>query len=705
MAFFQTNNLWIETQGPFANLLLNIPGKAANFLSLKVLDDLMTALDRVEAESQFQVLVIKSDKPGNFCSGLDYEEFSSQRPPEHVETLARRGQEVLDRLEKSRLKTSARISGACLGAGLELALACGGRTAEDSPEVQFGFPEFEFGLMPAWGGIQRLPLVVGLERAMKLLFAGRRLGAKEAVRWGLIDFLHPKDDPGQMPATRPHVPRTKLPLATWRQKILESNPLGHRLLFRGARRLIERRVPEDLPAPGEALDALRVGMKNGKEAGLERERQGLTLVATSLACRNLLHLYHNRQKIRQDARSAGPEKLPRRLGFVGIGALGSYLATTAVLGGAHVVVREAGDMALGYAMLRLMTLLQKASEAGQLPAADLTRRLSQIHGTTAWKGFDDLDLIIEAIPDDFDIKKNLLAEVEANSSPGTLLVSTTSTLQIGQLQEGLKHPERFAGLHFPRPIQRTPLVEVIPGPATRDKVLAALARWVTALGKTPVTIPDQPGFLVQRVLLPYWNEAVQLVTEGVPLNLIDETMERFGMPQGPLEQMDLIGLETVSRLAARLEPESPDWPNLGALLGDLVAQGWRGLAGKTGFYHYKGKKPRPNAAIPSVLRQDTAAPLVAPGPPEKLKAGARQRLVLVLVNEAARCFGEKLTVDADTLDLALTLGGAWAPHRGGPLTYARQQGLSGLLSEMEILADYLGPRFTPCPALKHLASS
>jgi 3-hydroxyacyl-CoA dehydrogenase/enoyl-CoA hydratase/3-hydroxybutyryl-CoA epimerase len=711
MPFFQTDNLTVNQQGgESAELVLDVKGRAVNVLNRQVLDDLDVALDRIAGEPSFRTLTIRSGKDSGFLAGADLQEFANVAGPAEANALSEKGQRLFNRLAGLRLVTVAVISGPCLGGGLELALACDYRVAVDQPKTQLGQPEIELGLLPAWGGCQRLPRVVGLERALQIILGGRRLDARAALRSGLVDAV--QETATGVPSVLAGAakrPAKGLPKRTWRQWLLESHSLGRWLVFRGTERLLRRRLPDDMPAPFEALQAVRVGLSQGMEAGLAYEREAVGRLAASPACRNLINLFFRREQARKlpaSLQDVVTDRL-RRVGIVGAGTMGAGIAQLAAVRGCEVVIREVNDLALAGGVLRIKALFDKALERGVVTREEYQRKLNAIHGTTAWKGFADLDLVIEAVVEDLETKRAVFRELEKQAPPSAILASNTSSLGVGPLQEGLKHPERVAGLHFFNPVHKMPLVEVVQAPAARPETVATLMRWAVQMGKTPVLVKDSPGFIVNRVLFPYLNEAVLLVCGGLPVERVDQAMLRFGMPMGPLELIDTVGLDVAAHIARSVEPVFGDRFPPNPVFGLMEDKGWLGQKSGLGFYRYRGRKKRVHTEAVAALRG--AAVELPPtemdslSPRDQMQA-ARERMVCLMVNEAAACLGEGLADGADTIDLALVLGTGWAPHRGGPLRYGQDRGFGQIVSALENLAREIGPRFQPCTALRRLAA-
>jgi 3-hydroxyacyl-CoA dehydrogenase/enoyl-CoA hydratase/3-hydroxybutyryl-CoA epimerase len=717
MALFEADTLIVERDDDgIVSIKINIPDRTHNVITPGLLADLDAAVDRLAMETRIPLVVVRSGKSNGFLAGADLRQFLQIRDAAGATAMSERGQRLFDKLAALPMPTIAAIHGPCLGGGLELALACDYRLVFDRPDTQLGFPEVELGLLPGWGGTQRLPKVIGLERAFAVILAGKRLKGREAYRWGLADTIAANE--GQLRASfdqlqakamqRGKRDRRSLPLRSWKQWFLESNPLGRRLLFKGAERMVRRKTPDDFPAPLEALEAIRTGVKRGMEAGLAYERAAAARLALSPACRNLIGLFFQREQLKKTAaepRSHKPEV--RRVGIVGAGVMGAGIAQLAAIKGFEVVVQEVNTMTLGAGILRIEQLFSKAVERGIMTENEAGRRLSMVKGTVEWKGFDTVHLVIEAAVENLDAKRALFRDLELHCRPETVLATNTSSLPVAALQEGLKHPERVAGLHFFNPVHKMPLVEVARAPATGDAAIGLLTRWSVALGKEPVQVKDSPGFVVNRVLLPYLAEAVGLVSEGMKIKDVDHVMRRFGMPMGPLELLDQIGLDVASHVAASMGPVLAGRFEEVSAFEQMRGNGWLGQKSGRGFYTHTGRRPVPNHLAENLLRADASG---ASALTKALSAAARltearERMVLLMVNEAALALSEGVTTTAADLDLAMILGTGWAPHRGGPLRYADDRGLSEVVKALTGLAERRGRRFEPCADLKRRAET
>jgi 3-hydroxyacyl-CoA dehydrogenase/enoyl-CoA hydratase/3-hydroxybutyryl-CoA epimerase len=695
-------------------LILDVPGRSVNVFNRQVMADLDAALDAV-ADRKAALLVVRSGKKSGFVAGADLEEFLGIQDAASATAISESGQKLFGKLAALPMPTIAAISGACLGGGLEFALACDYRLVFDKPSTQLGLPEVELGLLPGWGGTQRLPRIIGLERALRVILDRKRLNASEAFRWGLVDAIAAteaelRDQFARLTGRAIGEGKRRLdrlPLRTWRQRLLESNPLGRRAVFQITERLVRRSVWDDMPAPIEALEAIRAGIREGMTAGLTYERAAAGRLAVSSACRNLIGLFFQTQKsdkLPEELHAAKPAEV-HRVGVVGAGTMGAGVAQLAAFKGCKVVVQEVSQVALEAGLERIKGLFRKAVERRLLTEPESVERLAAIQGTLKWEGFDNVDVVVEAALEDLDAKKAVFRELESRTRPETVLATNTSSLPVESLQEGLTHPERVAGIHFFNPVHKMPLVEVARAPASSDTALATLTQWSINLGKAPVLVRDSPGFVVNRILMPYLNEAVILVAEGLAIEQVDRVMKRFGMPMGPLELLDQIGLDIAAHVAQSMQPVLAGRFEANAAFGKMRTAGLLGQKSGSGFYLHAGKKPKVNSQAQQLLRVEDSASLTKALPEAARVTEGRERMVLLMVNEAALALSEKLTATAAALNLAMVLGTGWAPHRGGPLRYADDRGLGDIVQSLTSLAGRHGRRFEPCAELKRHAEA
>jgi 3-hydroxyacyl-CoA dehydrogenase/enoyl-CoA hydratase/3-hydroxybutyryl-CoA epimerase len=704
MAFFQSKNLWVEhLDDDVAGLVLDTQGSKTNLLTPTVVDEIGEALERVATDGRFAVLVMRSAKAASFCNGIDLQWLAGHVSADELVTLALLGQKLCELLAELPIPSVAVIGGACLGPGLQLALACDYRVVVKRPATVLGFNEVELGLIPCWGGTQRLPRLVGLQNSLKLLATARRVRPSEALALGLADALSTEEDatPPDFLAAPAKRDWTQFPRRTWRQRFVESLALGRRLILRGARRVLSERLPDDMPAPWEALDALRIATESRDlTPGLDFERAAVARLAAHPAFHNLLHLRLERDCRRAQAPKPESVRYVRSIGVVGATPAGIALVEQALLRGCQVVLHDIDKTALGYASLALhRTLLQDEVKHGNLSAPAALKCLSAFRGTASWEHFDELDLVLDTVEDGR--RRERIQHLDGIATPATILASTGAADTATSLRQGLQHPRRVAVLYFAGPPGHETLAELAHADDAAEPMLKRLEEWVAAQGKFCVRVADRPGLLTMRVWLPAFNEAALLLREGMRLERVDEAMDRFGMAVGPLELMDRLGLDAVLRLAAQLQPILADRITLEVGFTEMVRQQMLGARAGAGFYRYAGRQRRPNPRAIALWTSDPGDAWLARASLSRAdQLGLAQlRMTSLMVIEAYHCLCEHIVPDAATLDFALTTAG-WAPHRGGPWTFACQLGADAFIARLQELACDFGSRFSPPAGLR-----
>jgi 3-hydroxyacyl-CoA dehydrogenase / enoyl-CoA hydratase / 3-hydroxybutyryl-CoA epimerase len=690
MAFYQSRTLWVnQLADGVAELVLDRPDARVNLLDTATLDDLDEAMDRMVAFGQFEVLILRSAKPASFCHGLDFDLLASLHTSDEFAKLARRGQELCARIAGLRLPSVALIAGPCLGAGLELVLACDLRVVLDRPGVQLGLTQLDLGLIPAWGATQRLPRLIGVERGLQFLLGGRRLSARQSVAWGLADELS-DEEVGQLPQSIAQArkrQRLRFTYRSWRQRLLESTSLGCRALFRGAERVLRERLPEGMPAPWEALAALRASVLDG--ASLSYEQQAFARLGTGSAFQHMLSFQLWRARQRERRAELAAEEHPHQVAIVGTTAQSLAVVYQAVTAGQQVVMRAANEQLLGASLLSLVKRLETEARQGSLSSTELFKCLSAVRGTYTWTNFEAVELALVMATDSV---PELVSHLATHAPPLALLAWPALGGSVGELQRGVADPGRTAGVTFIDPVGRGSVVEVVRAPATRPQTERRLTAWVASLGYTPISVADRPGGLVLRVLLPALNEALLLVRQGMSLARVDAALKRFGFSHGPFEYLDLVGLDVAAQLVSSLQPIFMGRVRFETGFARMAEEGWLGTRTELGFYHYAaGKRRIVHAEAEELLRsqQEPAQPLPALSVRDQIML-VQERVVTLAVLEAARCREEEVVGDDETLDMALC-STIWPPHRGGPLRYARER--ANFVGMTQTLAEQQGPRF------------
>jgi 3-hydroxyacyl-CoA dehydrogenase / enoyl-CoA hydratase / 3-hydroxybutyryl-CoA epimerase len=687
-------------------LVFDRPDSRVNILGSAVLarlDELLGELEEAARSGVVRAVVVRSGKDGSFIAGADVKEIASVADAAEGEAGAAAGQRIFRRLDRLPVPTVAAVDGVCLGGGTELILACDARIASDRPETKIGLPEIRLGIIPGFGGTTRLPRVVGLSDALGMILTGSPVAARKAQRIGLIsERMHPgvlydrAHDLALELANGAPPPRPRKPLM---KRALDGTAVGRRMVLRQARRQVLRETKGHYPAPLAALHVMRRSAKLQLDAALAVEAEAVGRLVVSDVSRNLLHVFN----LLEAAKKAGPAgAAPRgvaRVAVLGAGVMGGGIAQLLAYRGLDVRLKDISADALGQGLRHAREMFDRLVRRGRIDRRDTVRYMDAIAPSLEYSGFGTADLVIEAVVERMDVKQQVLREAESHVKPGCVLTSNTSSLSITEMQAVLERPADFAGMHFFNPVHRMPLVEVIRGGATADETIATVVALARRLDKTPVVVQDGPGFLVNRILAPYLNEAGWLLAEGAGIPEIDRALRRFGMPMGPLRLLDEVGLDVARHAGGvmhaafgdRLEP-----PPAIVRLGDT---GLLGRKGGRGFYHYeRGRERGVNDAIYEQL-----------GLPRKREPLDREiiqdRCLLVMVNEAARILEEGIVATAGDVDTAMITGTGFPPFRGGLLRWADALGMRAVLQRLERLAAEHGRRFEPAPLIRERAAA
>jgi 3-hydroxyacyl-CoA dehydrogenase / enoyl-CoA hydratase / 3-hydroxybutyryl-CoA epimerase len=699
-----------------AIVTFDLPGEKVNMYSASVVKELDALLDRLGAMKDVKVLVLLSGKPNVFIAGADVKEFSDASEAAVRETIER-GQAVFGKLANLSFPTVAAIHGACLGGGCETVLAMDWRLASDSKKTQVGLPEVKLGIIPAWGGTTRLPRTIGLAGALDIILNGKALDGKRAKKSGLVDEVVPepslrdfalafargkigtKKRSNAGPGGGPQRARP----ATVQEKLLEG--IGRQIVFSKARQAVMKQTRGHYPAPLEAIAVIEKGFGAPLQKALALEVEAVLRLVKSPVVRHLVGLFFQMEEVKKEtgAPRGAPAATPRkvsRIGVLGAGVMGGGIAQLAADKGYPVRMKDikAEMLAGGYAAAA--KIWREKLKKRRLTRPEFAGKMSLLSGSLGWAGFGTCDVTIEAVLEKLAVKQAVLKEWEAVSNDTAIFASNTSTLPITDIASGARVPERVVGMHFFNPVHKMPLVEVIWGARTAPEVTATIFDLARRMGKTPVVVKDAPGFLVNRILAPYLGEAVRLLLEGNPMEAIDGAMRTFGMPVGPIELLDDVGIDVATKGAEVLSAAWPSRMPIDPSFGKLVTTGRCGRKTKKGFYLYEGeKRTGPDPAVYSEL--GLPVPTKAPSTPQQIE----DRLILPMVNEAAWCLADGIVESPAKLDLAMIFGTGFPPFRGGLVRYADARGIAAIVATLDTLSSEKGARFEPAPLLVECAKS
>ncbi len=691
-------------------ITLSDPDRPVNVLTEDVMRGLADAIAEAGAaarEGRVGVVVVRSGKPDSFVVGADVDEIAALEDPREAEAKIRLGQAIYDELAKLPVPTLAAVHGSCLGGGVEMALACDHRLLSDSPRTTLQLPEVLLGILPAWGGTTRLPRLVGLQASLDMLLTARKVDARRAKRMGLASEVAPAelfaDKTLELAlALKRHTDRLSPPRRTLLNRALDDTPVGRLVVLRTARKRVLATTGGNYPAPLRILDILKEHLGGRIEDSLAAEARIAAELVVSPVCKNLVHVFHLREAARK-RRRVGSEEIGARsveaLGVLGAGVMGGGIGQLAASNGVRVYMKDIDHAAVSGGLRHARDLFDKGVKRRKLSRREAAQGMERIAGGLTYQGLAAADLVVEAIVEKMDVKQAVLKETEARVPERCVLATNTSSLSVDEMAAALSRPERFCGMHFFNPVHRMPLVEVVRGARSSDEAVATVYGLALRLGKVPVVVRDGPGFLVNRILGPYLNEAGFLLGDGATIDRIDRVARDFGMPMGPLRLIDEIGIDVSGHAGAALHAALGDRLEPSPALVALGGTGRLGRKGGAGFYRYEeGKEAGVDDSVYEALGP------VAPSPSGVPDAAIRSRLVHAMINEAARVLDDGIVDTARDVDLAMIMGTGFPPFRGGLLRFADTLHPRALLGALEELHGTLGPRFAPAPLIERLAA-
>lgn len=683
-----------------AVISVDVPGEKMNTLKAEFASQVRAILKQIRENKAIRGVVIISAKADNFIAGADINMISRCKSAQEAETLARQGQQLMAEINALPIPVVAAIHGACLGGGLELALACHARVCTDGAKTVLGLPEVQLGLLPGSGGTQRLPRRVGISIALDMILTGKQLRAKQALKAGLVDEVVPqtilldaavewakKDRPGHRP----------LPV---RERIL-AGPLGRALLFRMVSKKTEQKTQGNYPATERILQVIETGLAQGSSSGYDAEARAFGELAMTPQSQALRNIFFASTDVKKDPGSEVPPGPLNSVGVLGGGLMGGGIAyVTACKGGLPVRIKDINPKGINHALKYSWDQLETKVRRRHIKASERDKQLALISGSVDYRGLSHRDLVIEAVFEDLSLKQQMVAEVEQNCASHTIFASNTSSLPIGDIAAKAARPEQVIGLHFFSPVEKMPLVEVIPHATTSGKTIATTVKLAKKQGKTPIVVRDKAGFYVNRILAPYINEAIRLLTEGERVDQIDSALVKFGFPVGPIQLLDEVGIDTGTKIIPILEAAYGERFSAPAnVVSSILNDDRKGRKNGRGFYLYgaKGRKSK-KQVDPAIY-----ALIGAQGQSRLSPQQMAERCVMLMLNEAASCFDEQVIRSARDGDIGAVFGIGFPPFLGGPFRYMDALGAGEVVAVLQRLASLYGPRFTPCDRLLQMA--
>jgi 3-hydroxyacyl-CoA dehydrogenase/enoyl-CoA hydratase/3-hydroxybutyryl-CoA epimerase len=680
----------LRTEDGVGTLTIDAPDKSVNTLGEESMSELQDDLETLERQD-LKGLIIRSGKENNFIAGADIEELRELSSEDEAYEASRRGQRLLRRIDNLPYPTIALVHGSCLGGGFELALACDYRIASESEKTELGLPEVKLGILPGWGGTQRLPRLIGVKDAIGLLLRGSSMDAGEARVKGAVD------------ATRREGNLKQLALNWIEKEDFPSNDSFHWdnfgparwFILRQARKRTMAKTKGNMPAPLKIIESVSEGLSKNLDAALDIEAEKFSELAVTPECQNLTRVFF----LREDQKNYtynddGEDWSPADVGIIGGGTMGSGITHWVSSRGFDCTMVDIDKNAVLDGMERIRETFDKGISAGAVSEADKRSSLNRIEPTTDYDSLDDSELIIEAVVENMDVKETVFEQLEPYLNEDKIVASNTSALSLEDMAQQVPHPDRMVGLHFFNPVFQMPLIEIVNAESTSESTLHRAVEFVKAIDKVPVVVKDSPGFLVNRILGPYMNEAGNLLDEGYAIEDIDEALEQFGMPMGPIKLLDEVGIDVAFHVAQYLSDSLDVSFELAEVFKRINDDGLTGKKGGEGFYRYDDDDETPNPDYnPDSPKSDPDYDRIA------------RRLVNLIIAESIRCLEDDIVETANQLDIAMILGTGFAPFTGGPLNHADRYGLDRVVSELESLKTDYGSRFEVPETLKRTAEN
>jgi 3-hydroxyacyl-CoA dehydrogenase/enoyl-CoA hydratase/3-hydroxybutyryl-CoA epimerase len=644
-------------------------GASVNTFGRAVMDELAQIIERLSFEPPKGV-VIRSGKASGFIAGADIHEFESFEKQGGVLASIENGQRVFQSLARLRCPTVAAIHGFCMGGGTEMSLACRYRVATRDPKTKIGLPEVMLGIIPGWGGTARLPRLIGATDALPIMLTGKALSAEAAKSLGLVDVLTSSEllvesakELIRHGRTRPFVQRAK----AWATNLW----LVRQILAPIVRKQTAAKArPDQYPAPFALIEVWRRGGSSINQR-LKLEARAVAKLAQTPTCRNLIRVYFLQERLK--GLGSGTDAAIQRVHVIGAGVMGGDIAAWCALRGFDVTLQDREMKFIQPALDRAQDLFAKRLKTADRIQPVAARLRPDVDGN----GIADADLVIEAIFENLQAKQDLYRKTEPAMKPGALLASNTSSIPLDELRGAIESPERFLGLHYFNPVAQMPLVEIV----RQDRLDAANEKrtlaFCKAIDKLPVPVKGTPGFLVNRILMPYLLVSMRLFKEGVPGPVLDKAAKKFGMPMGPIELADTVGLDVAASVGKELGEflglEIPEG------LDEYITAGKKGKKSGEGFYKWENGKPVKPEVDPNYQAPDDIT----------------DRMILPMLNESVSCLHDGVVEDADLLDAGVIFGTGFAPFRGGPIEHIRSEGAEKIKAQLEVLAGKYGKRFAP----------
>lgn len=676
--------------------------KSMTALDIETMLELQAIVEELHTkQSGLKGAIFFTHKENCFLAGADISLIAGMKTEAEAADGAERGQNIYNRIEDLTIPTVACVDGVCLGGGLELSLSCKTILASNSPKTSLGLPEVKLGIIPGFGGTYRLPKKIGLPNALDMILTGKTLRADKAKRIGLVTEVYPRENLVAMAPSFFNKKAKSQSVSESMKELATENFVTRKIIFQKVRESVLKKTNGFYQAPLKILDVMDSGMMKGRTSYLASEAQAFGELAISEQSKNLQHIYFMSEAVKKYNGPKSTKALPvlARGAALGAGTMGGGIAWLMADAGMQPIMKDLTTDALNLGLKQSSANFQGALKRKKITADEFERKQRSITAQLDYSGFKKIDLVIEAVVENMNVKKSVFAETEKYVHRDTLLTSNTSSLSVQEMAGALEFPDRFAGLHFFNPVHLMPLVEIIVHDKIAPETIEALHKWVLRVKKTPVIVKDGPGFLVNRILMPYLNEAGFLLEEGVSLKDLDKAALDFGMPMGPGRLLDEVGIDVGVKVAKILHDGLGERAASSKLSSRMVEKGLLGKKSSKGFYLYD-EKGKPTGANPEVEE-------LLPKEKKKMSESELQmRMFLPMINEAAAILQDGIVQTAGDVDLGLIFGIGFPPFRGGLLRYADSEGLDKIHNALKNFSESVNKdRYTPSSYLTDLVET
>ncbi|MDO6505574.1 fatty acid oxidation complex subunit alpha FadJ [Colwellia sp. 4_MG-2023] len=696
----------VRQENGIAHLVMDVVGDTMNTLKAEFTEQVADVLAEIKADAAITGIVLCSGKQDSFVAGADINMINNCQTKEEVVSLSRQGQMIFSQLEQLNIPVVAAINGACLGGGLELAMACHARVCSDNVKTALGVPEVQLGLLPGSGGTQRLPKLVGIQKALDMMLTGKQLRAKQALKLGLVDDVVPNSiliETAEKMALSGKFKRTVKFKSSLINKFLEGTSIGRGIVYKQAEKSVLSKTKGNYPSPMKIIHCVKTGVEESAAKGYQVEAEHFGELAMSPESAQLRNIFFatTEMKKEQGVENVMPSKV-LKAGVLGGGLMGGGIAfVTATKANIPARIKDIGHEGISHALKYSYDLLNKKVKRRFMRKSEMQKQMSMITGCTDYSGFKNVDIVVEAVFENLELKQNMVVEIESKTKDSTIFASNTSSLPIGKIAEKAARPENVIGLHYFSPVDKMPLVEIIPHATTSDQTISTTVAFAKKQGKTPIVVKDKAGFYVNRILAPYMNEAAILLLAGEPIDKLDKALVDFGFPVGPMQLLDEVGIDVGAKIGPILEADLGERFAAPPAFSKLLDDGRLGKKANKGFYLYgkqakKGKK-QVDEGIYTLLNLNPAGSLSSN---EIVK-----RCTYLMLNEAARCLDEGIVRNARDGDIGAIFGIGFPPFLGGPLRYIDNIGAQSLVAQLTQWSQQHGERYAPCEALITMAEN